>query len=161
MMRLQSLIGMLLGMAIALIGFSQPAEAALDPYVSRYLDVAEPVELPLDASGATQAFSGLEISQGKRFFEENCVNCHVGGSTVPNPSEPLSLEALRGAMPPRDTINSLVAFMRHPVTYDGQEDSYGCREVPESWLSDEAASHVAAFVLRAAQKAPGWGSTKF
>jgi photosystem II cytochrome c550 len=147
---------------LVLIGFQPSAVAApIDPYVLRYLDAAEPVELLVDPqSGATHSFSALDLSQGKRFFEENCVNCHVGGATLPNPNEPLSLDALRGAMPPRDTLNSLVAFIRQPMTYDGQE-SYSCRAVPKTWLTDAEAENVAAFILRAGQKAPGWGSREF
>lgn len=150
-------------LGIVILWFANPAgaiAASIDPYVLRYLDVAEPVELPMDAQ-QTRSFTGVDLSQGKRFFEENCVNCHVGGTTLPNPSDPLSLEALKGAIPPRDTISSLVAFIRHPMTYDRQEDSYWCREVPESWLSDPEVENLAAFILRASQKAPGWGTGEF
>jgi photosystem II cytochrome c550 len=48
--------------------------------------------------------------------------------------------------------------MRHPVTYDGSEDTFWCREVPESWMSATEIENLAAFVIRAAEKSPGWGS---
>ncbi|MCU0527273.1 MAG: photosystem II cytochrome PsbV2 [Elainella sp. Prado103] len=138
-----------------------PAVAEVDLYVRRYLDVQEPVPLKLDQQGQTRLFSATDLTAGKRFFEENCKNCHVGGSTLPDPTVPLSLSALQGAMPPRDTISMLVAFLRQPMTYDGSEETYFCRQVPESWLSQSEAENVAAFILRSAQKAPGWGNTTF
>ncbi|MBD3880393.1 photosystem II cytochrome PsbV2 [Phormidium tenue FACHB-886] len=134
--------------------------AALDAYVLRYLDAKDPVELPIDAT-TTRLFTAAQLSEGKRLFGESCTNCHVGGATLPDPTVPLSLEALRKAVPPRDTIASLVAFLRQPMTYDGSEESVWCRQVPESWLSQEAIENLSAFVLRAAQKAPGWGTSTF
>ena len=153
----------LMGLAIALLfGFwmSDAIAASVDPYIRRYFDATEPVSLPLNAT-ETQTFTADEFSNGTQFFAENCINCHVGGNTLPNPSEPLTLEALQEANPPRDTIEALVAFMRQPMTYDGQDISFWCREVPESWLNDEAAATLAAFILRAAEKAPGWGTAEF
>ncbi|MBE9178112.1 photosystem II cytochrome PsbV2 [Oculatella sp. LEGE 06141] len=135
--------------------------ATLDSYVTKYLDVREPVPMPLNAQGDTRLFSVDEISEGKMLFEENCKNCHVGGATLPDPTVSLSLEALRGATPPRDTIESLVTFLRKPMLYDGSEETFFCREVPESWMSQPEAEKLSAFVLRAAQKAPGWGTNTF
>lgn len=132
----------------------------VDPYVARFLDASEPVELPLDAN-TTQSFSAIDLTAGKRLFEENCKNCHVGGSTLPNPTVPLSLAALKGATPPRDTINSLVAFLRAPTTYDGSEEALECRRVSEDWMSQAQVEKLSAFILRSAQKAPGWGTADF
>lgn len=145
-----------------LMMFSSPSWAVeADFYVRRYLDVQQPIPLAIDDQGQSRLFSAADFTSGKRFFEENCKNCHVGGSTLPDPTVPLSLEALQGAIPPRDTIQSLVAFLRQPMTYDGTEETYSCRSVPESWLSEIEAENVAAFILRSAQKAPGWGNTTF
>ncbi len=132
-----------------------------DPYVTQYLKVRAPVALPLNHSGAEQSFTVADFVQGKRLFEQNCLNCHVGGNTLPNPIVSLSLTDLQGATPARDTIESLVTFMRLPMSYDGTEESYACREVPESWLSASQVSTLAAFILRAAQEAPGWGNAVF
>ena len=140
---------------------SSSAQAAVDAYVLRYLDAKEPVELAIDETRETQLFSATQLSEGKRLFGESCTNCHVGGATLPDPTQPLSLTALQGAMPPRDTVESLVAFLRQPMTYDGSEESSGCRQIPETWLSQEKVENLAAFVLRAAQKAPGWGTSSF
>lgn len=145
------------------LGVSSPpswADAA-DPYVRRYLGVKEPVPLKLNSQGEMRLFSAMQLSQGKRFFEENCKNCHVGGATLPDPTVSLSLEALQAAKPSRDDITSLVAFLRQPMTYDGMADTYSCRRVSESWLADEPAANLAAFILRSAEKAPGWGNTTF
>jgi photosystem II cytochrome c550 len=137
------------------------AANSVEPYVLRYLDVAEPVPLAMDATGATRSFSAEDLSQGKRLFEDSCKNCHVGGATLPDPTVSLSLEALQGATPSRDNISSLVAYLRQPMSYDGTEESYGCREVSENWMDQTTIENLSAFVLRAAQKAPGWGITSF
>ncbi|KAM3115273.1 photosystem II cytochrome PsbV2 [Phormidesmis sp. 146-33] len=135
-----------------------PAYAA-DKYVTNYLKVIDPVSLELDHQGNSRLFSAEELASGKKVFEQSCLTCHVGGATLPNPKVPLSLKALQGAMPPRDTVASLVEFMRAPMLYDGSEESFECRKVPTSWLSQAEVESVAGFILRAAQKAPGWGDS--
>ncbi|NJN85830.1 MAG: photosystem II cytochrome PsbV2 [Leptolyngbyaceae cyanobacterium SL_7_1] len=138
-----------------------PVQAAdLDPYVVRYLRVTEAIELPMTGD-RSQSFSPVQLSEGKRLFEGSCKNCHLGGATLPDPTAPLSLDALRGATPPRDTIAQLVAFMRQPMTYDGTEESVWCRQVPDTWMSQAQVENLAAFILRAAEKAPGWGTADF
>ena len=146
---------------VSLLTVSSPAHAAIDKYVRQYLRVIEPISLDLDGQGQTKEFSPEDFSAGKYLFQNHCLNCHVGGATLPNPTESLSLERLAGATPPRDNINSLVAFMREPVNYDGTMESFFCRRVPETWMPQEQIEKLAAFVLRAAQKAPGWGAEQF
>jgi photosystem II cytochrome c550 len=154
--------GAIVLVGVLLLGFVPTAAAAtVEPYVLRYLDVAEPVPLAMDATGATRPFSATDLSEGKRLFEDSCKNCHVGGATLPDPLVSLSLEALRGATPPRDNIESLVAYLRLPMSYDGSEEAYGCRQISEKWLAQPQIENLSAFVLRAAQKAPGWGITSF
>ncbi|MEG3941713.1 MULTISPECIES: photosystem II cytochrome PsbV2 [unclassified Microcoleus] len=150
------LLGILIILPLLLLA-PQPALAASDAYVTRYLKVTEPVALELDAQGNTRLFSAEDLSSGKRLFEQSCLNCHVGGTTLPDPTVSLSLTALEGATPPRTSINSLVAYLREPMTYDGSEETFWCRQVPESWMQQDEIENLAAFVLRAAQKAPGWG----
>jgi photosystem II cytochrome c550 len=115
----------------------------------------------MDEQGNTRLFSPQELSAGKKLFESDCINCHVGGSTLPDPQVSLSLTRLQGANPRRDRINSLVAFMRQPTTYDGSQETYWCRQVPSSLLSSQQAESLAAFILTAAQKATGWGAENF
>lgn len=140
---------------------SSPAQAATDSYVRRYLDVKEPISLPLDGKGQTKLFSGEDLSFGKELFEAHCLNCHVGGATLPDPTVSLALNTLAGATPARDNIDGIVNFLRSPMTYDGSDLSFWCRQVSESWMPPEQIEKLAAFVLRAAQKAPGWGTSNF
>ena len=147
--------------ALSVFMVSSPAYAAIDSYVRRYLQATEPISLDVDRQGQTKQFSPEDLSTGKELFETNCLNCHVGGATLPDPTVSLALNTLAGATPPRDSINGLVAFLREPTTYDGTEPSFWCRQVPESWMPQEQIEKLAAFVLRAAQKAPGWGTSDF
>ena len=159
-----SSVNCLLAALIAVLSIfmvSSPALAATDKYVRQYLKVTEPIPLALDGQGNTAQFSPEDLSAGKELFEANCLNCHVGGATLPDPTVSLSLDTLAGATPPRDNINGLVAFLRQPMTYDGSDITFWCREVPESWMPQAQIEKLAAFVLRAAQKAPGWGTKQF
>ncbi len=140
---------------------SLPVYAKVDPYVRNYLQVTDPVPVVINDRGETRSFSAENLIEGKKLFELHCASCHVGGSTLPNPAVPLSLEALKQATPPRDTVEQLVKFMRHPMSYDSSEDSLLCREVPESWLAQSEVENLAGFILRAAEKAKGWGSANF
>ena len=63
-----------------------PANAAVDTYVRRYLQATEPVSLDVDGKGKTAQFSAEDLSAGKQLFETHCLNCHVGGATLPDPT---------------------------------------------------------------------------
>ncbi|WP_071517607.1 photosystem II cytochrome PsbV2 [Geitlerinema sp. PCC 9228] len=155
-------LSIFVGTAVAFFLTALPAQAAsIDAYVKQYLRATAPVEIPYNAQGETREFSPQALSDGKKLFEENCLNCHVGGSTLPNPRVSLSLEDLQGASPPRDNIDNLVVYMRQPMTYDGQYASDWCRKVPDTWMSRQQVENLAAFILRAAEKAPGWGVDTF
>jgi len=140
---------------------SPSAWAAIDPYVTRYLHVTAPIPLTMDEKGQTRLFSAEDLSTGKQLFEQNCLNCHVGGATLPDPTVSLSLTDLHGAIPPRDTIDGLVTYLRKPMLYDGSEETFWCRQVPETWLTQAQIENLAGFVLKAAQAAPGWGAKTF
>lgn len=147
-------------LGIILVSF--PAQAAsIDPYVIRYLRVKEPIALSFDSQAQTRLFSPQDLSVGKQLFEQNCISCHVGGATLPDPKVSLSLQTLKGANPPRDNITSLVSYLRQPTVYDGSTETYWCRQVPETWLSQQQVEKLAAFVLTAAQRASGWGTDEF
>lgn len=146
---------------IALVGVSLPVEAAVDPYVRQYLQVSDPVPVVMNDRGETRSFSAEDFIAGKKLFELHCASCHVGGSTLPNPVESLALDKLKHATPPRDTVEQLVKFIRQPMSYDGSEESFLCRQVPESWLNQAEVENLSGFILRAAEKAKGWGTAKF
>ena len=140
----------------------QPAEAkSIDTYLRRYLKVTGPVPIKVNEAGDTQLFSPERLSSGKTLFLNNCMNCHVGGSNLPVPQITLSMEKLQGANPPRDNVNALVAYLRHPTTYDGIGENFWCREVPDTWLPTEEVENLSAFMLRSAEKARGWGTDTF
>lgn len=147
--------------AVILISIVQtyPAQAAnSDRYLVRFLHVTAPIDLALNENGETRSYSPEALTRGKELFENSCLNCHVGGATLPDPQVSLSLPKLKGATPPRDNINSLVAYLRKPMVYDGSSETFWCRQVPESWMNQDQIESLAAFVLTAAQKAPGWGT---
>ncbi len=147
---------------LGFMNFTLPAQAdSIDPYLRRFLQVTEPVPMEMNSQGETRLFSPQGLHEGKELFKQHCLNCHVGGSTLPYPPVSLSLDDLTGATPPRNNIDSLVAYMRSPMTYDGSDDIYWCREISEKWLPTDQVENIAAFILRAAQKAPGWGTEKF
>lgn len=161
LLQVRSIVIFLLAVLVIIAQSPTALADSIDPYLARYLHVTEPIDLDLDGQGQTRSFSLEELSSGKELFENNCMNCHVGGATLPDPQVPLSLTKLKGATPPRDNINGLVTFLRQPMTYDGSEETYWCRTVPESWMPREQVESLAAFVLTAAQKARGWGSEAF
>ncbi|PSO46963.1 MAG: cytochrome c-550 [Cyanobacteria bacterium SW_9_44_58] len=72
--------------------------------------------------GDTAVVSVKEAEKGRRLFNDTCAQCHVGGITKTNPNVGLSLQALKGAEPPRDNIASLIDYMKNPTSYDGEMD---------------------------------------
>jgi photosystem II cytochrome c550 len=142
---------------VLLIGVISPLRAQEDRYVVQYLKVAGKVALPLDASGTLASFTTKDLSEGKTLFENNCKNCHLAGNNVPGGPN-LALNTLKGATPPRDNIATLVQFSRKPFNYKGTKPSSVCREIPKSYLSDLQMKKLYAFVIRAADLAPGWGT---
>jgi len=76
----------------------------------------------LNSGGDTVVLSLEQITRGRRQFNYACGTCHVGGITKTNPTVGLDPETLAGALPPRDNIESLVAYLKEPMTYDGLTD---------------------------------------
>ncbi len=73
----------------------------------------------LDAKGNSVVLTPEQVKRGKRLFNNACGTCHVGGLTKTNPNVGLDTESLSLATPPRDSITSLVAYFKDPMTYDG------------------------------------------
>jgi photosystem II cytochrome c550 len=145
-----------------LIGFNflitnSPAYAAsVDPVIRRYFG-REPVEIKFDTQGTTHQFTPEEFNEGKELFDNSCINCHAGGLNIPYPAVSLSLEKLKAATPPRDSISHLIDYMRYPLSYDGSDTNYWCRQVSENWMPQPTAEKLAAYILRSAEVVPGWG----
>ena len=72
----------------------------------------------LDSSNAV-ILTPEQVKRGKRLFNASCGSCHTGGITKTNPNVGLDTESLSLATPPRDSITSLVAYFKDPMTYDG------------------------------------------
>ena len=78
--------------------------------------------VPLNENGETVVLSEKQVGEGKRLFNYACAQCHVGGVTKTNQNVGLDPETLAGATPPRNSIESLVDYMKNPTTYDGEEE---------------------------------------
>ena len=74
-----------------------------------------------DGSGKTIVLTPEQVKRGKRLFNATCGACHVGGISKTNPNVGLDPEALSLATPRRDSIDSLVDFLKNPTSYDGFE----------------------------------------
>lgn len=73
----------------------------------------------LDSKGNSVVLTPEQVKRGKRLFNNACGTCHVGGLTKTNPNVGLDTESLSLATPPRDSVTSLVAYFKDPMTYDG------------------------------------------
>jgi photosystem II cytochrome c550 len=76
--------------------------------------------LPLN-SNKNVTLTPEQVKRGKRLFINTCSICHTGGITKTNPNVGLDTEALSLATPPRNTIESLVDYIKNPTTFDGLE----------------------------------------
>ncbi len=146
---------------VGLVLYPAPVHAAPDHYVTEFLKATGPVQISLNEQGETKQFTPEQLAEGKELFKDSCINCHVGGATLPNPAVSLSLKALDGATPPRSNLDGFVAYMREPMTYDGSDINFLCRQVTENWLPRAELEKLGAFVLRAAEVAPSWGRETF
>merc|ERR1719261_2311570 len=82
----------------------------------------EDVTISVDGKGKTTTLTKEGLVRGKRLFIAACASCHVGGGTRTNQNVGLGIEELAGAFPPRNNIDSLVAYLNAPMTYDGLKD---------------------------------------
>ena len=74
----------------------------------------------LNAQGETATLNLKQVNQGRKLFASTCAQCHAGGVTKTDFNVGLSPVDLSGATPARDNIVSLVDYMHHPTTYDGE-----------------------------------------
>jgi photosystem II cytochrome c550 len=89
-------------------------------YPVNALDLTEETRtVSLYSEGGNVVLDREQVKRGKRLFNNACGTCHVGGVTKTNPNVGLDGRALRLASPPRDSIYSLVSYIKDPTTYDG------------------------------------------
>ena len=81
---------------------------------------AETLTVPADANGTQITFSEAEIKSGRKVFNNSCGTCHAGGITKTNQNVGLDPETLALATPPRNSVASLVDYMKDPTSYDGE-----------------------------------------
>ncbi|MCX5958167.1 MAG: photosystem II cytochrome c-550 [Cyanobacteria bacterium] len=109
-----------------LVCFAGPAAAAR--WDSATLTV------PAHPDGTTVTFSEKEYKSGRKLFNDSCGTCHAGGITKTNQNVGLDPETLALATPPRDSVDSLVDFMKDPTSYDGE---YSISDVHPSLRSSD------------------------
>ena len=83
---------------------------------------AEDRTVKANPEGDSVVISLKDTQKGQRLFNDTCAKCHAGGRTKTNPNVGLALDVLEGAEPPRDSVAALVDYMKHPTTYDGEEE---------------------------------------
>lgn len=74
----------------------------------------------LDQDGQIVILTPDQVKRGKRLFNNTCAQCHNGGITKTNPNIGLDPESLSLATPSRNSVNSLVDYMKDPTSYDGE-----------------------------------------
>ncbi len=106
-----------LWLAVAALFFA--FQAFVGTAAAAELDVATRT-VALSDKGDTVVLSPKQVKEGKRLFQYACAQCHVGGITKTDPNVGLDPETLALASPPRNSINSLVDYMKDPTSYDGE-----------------------------------------
>lgn len=74
----------------------------------------------LNEAGETVTLTPKQVRTGRELFSSTCAQCHAGGITKTDFNVGLSPVDLAGATPPRDNIVSMVDYLYHPTTYDGE-----------------------------------------
>lgn len=78
----------------------------------------------LNDRGDEIVLTNKQVKEGQELFVNSCTYCHKGGNTKTNPNINLGLDALANAEPPRDNIEGIVDYLKHPTTYDGEQDIF-------------------------------------
>ncbi|MEI7666654.1 MAG: photosystem II cytochrome c-550 [Synechococcaceae cyanobacterium ELA263] len=144
-----------------LVCFAGPANAA--QWSSEQLTV------PSTVDGTLVTLSEKDVKAGRKLFNTSCGTCHAGGITKTNQNVGLDPETLALATPPRDSIDSLVDYLKDPTSYDGE---YSISDVHPSMrssdvfvqmrnLDDDDLRLIASYIL-VAPKVQGlqWGGGK-
>jgi len=97
---------------VLLVGFAGPATAA--QWTTDQLTVLA------NPAGTSVTFSEQDVKSGRKLFNDSCGTCHAGGITKTNQNVGLDPETLALATPPRNSVDSLVDYMKDPTSYDGE-----------------------------------------
>ena len=81
-------------------------------------DLTRTVQLKQD--GQVVVLTPEQVKRGKRLFNNACAQCHNGGVTKTNPNIGLDPDSLSLATPSRNSIVSLIDYMKDPTSYDGE-----------------------------------------
>ncbi len=130
---------------------------------------AETLTVSGTPDGGLVTFSESEIKSGRKLFNDSCGTCHAGGVTKTNYNVGLDPETLALATPPRNSVDSLVDYIKDPTSYDGE---YSIADVHPSMrssdvfvkmrdLTDDDLRLIAGYIL-VAPKVSGtqWGGGK-
>jgi len=99
---------------LLILGFSFWGEPVLA------IEISESARtVPLDETGNMITLTEQQYINGQNEFKKNCASCHIDGVTKTNPDIDLGPEALSLATPPRNNLQGIVDYLRHPTTYDG------------------------------------------
>ena len=119
----------------------------------------------LNEQGDMLVLSNEEAQRGAKLFGDTCAQCHIQGKTKTNPDVGLGIEALANAVPPRDNVLGLVDYLKHPTTYDGEDDLSLIHHNTERSdlfpemrnLTDEDLKNIAGHILIQVNLDPKWG----
>ncbi len=78
----------------------------------------------LNEQGDEIVLTNKQVKEGQDLFVSSCTYCHKQGNTKTNPNINLGANALANAEPPRDNIQGIVDYLKHPTTYDGENDIF-------------------------------------
>jgi len=119
----------------------------------------------LNEQGETITLSNQEAQLGSKLFVANCAQCHIQGKTKTNPDVSLSDEALANAIPARDNLLGLADYIKHPTSYDGEEDLSFLHlntDNPDLWpeirnYTEQDIKALAGYILIQVNSDPRWG----
>jgi photosystem II cytochrome c550 len=123
--------------------------------------------IDLNEAGQTVTLSSEQVTSGQRIFNAACTKCHLQGKTKTNNNVSLGLSDMAGAEPPRTNVTALVDYLKHPTSYDGEDDLSETHPnvtrtdlYPELRnLTEDDVFDVAAYMLIAPKLDERWGGT--
>lgn len=123
--------------------------------------------IPLNEDGESVTLSSKQVVSGQQLFNSSCTKCHLQGKTKTNNNVSLGLSDMAGAEPPRTNVLALVDYLKHPTSYDGEDDLSEVHPnvtrtdlYPELRnLTEDDVFDVASYLLIAPKLDERWGGT--